>query len=119
MVVMLGGLHIEMAALKTISDWLQGSDWIHILVQAEIAVTAESFLRVVHVARSRRAHQITAAALYIRQHRAYDCYCQSEFVNSDESNVPDFEDLCQQRAMKIPKFHYWATLLDLELFLLV
>ncbi len=36
LVVMFGGLHIEMAALKTIGDWLQGSGWAQALVQAEI-----------------------------------------------------------------------------------
>ncbi len=119
MVVTVGGLHIEMAALKTIGDWLQGSDWIHILVQAEIAVRAESFLRVVHIARSRRAHQITAAALYILQHRSYDCYCRREFVESDESSLPDVEYCCQQRATEIPQFQYWATLLEMERLVLV
>ncbi len=94
-----GGLHIEMATLKTIGDWLQGIDWIQALVQAEISVkAAESFLRSEHVARTRSAHQITAAALYILQHRSYDCYCQREFVDSDESNLPDVEYCCQQRA---------------------
>ena len=29
---MFGGLHIEMAALKTIGDWLQGSGWAQGLV---------------------------------------------------------------------------------------
>ena len=45
MVVMFGGLHIEMAALKTLSDWLRGSGWIQALVQAEIATpgTVDSF----------------------------------------------------------------------------
>ena len=42
MVVMFGGLHIQMAALKTLGNWLRGSGW----VQAEIATpgTANSFL---------------------------------------------------------------------------
>jgi len=45
-VVMFGGLHIEMAALKTLADWLQRSDWVQALVHAEIATagTADSFL---------------------------------------------------------------------------
>ena len=43
---MFGGLHIEMAALKTLADWLQRSDWVQALVHAEIATagTADSFL---------------------------------------------------------------------------
>ena len=35
-VVMFGGFHIEMAALKTLGDWLDGSGWMQVLVQAEI-----------------------------------------------------------------------------------
>ena len=31
-VVMFGGLHIEMAALKTIGDWLESSGWAEVLV---------------------------------------------------------------------------------------
>jgi len=30
-VVMIGGLHIEMAALRTLGDWRQGSDWVEAL----------------------------------------------------------------------------------------
>ena len=54
-VVMFGGLHIEMAALKTVGDWLKGSGWVEALVQADIATTgtADSFLSVAHVAHTR------------------------------------------------------------------
>ena len=62
-VVMFGKLHIEMAALRTLGNWLQGSGWVQALAQAKIATagTAESFLRASHVLRTRRAHQVTAA----------------------------------------------------------
>ena len=36
-VVMFGGLHIEMAALKILGDWLRGSGWVQALVQVDIA----------------------------------------------------------------------------------
>ena len=54
-VVMLRGLHIEMAALKMLGDWLKGSGWVQVLVQAEITTpgTADSFLKAAHVARTR------------------------------------------------------------------
>lgn len=44
-VIMFGGLHIEMAMLKTIGDWLQGSGWTQALVQSDISTpgTADSF----------------------------------------------------------------------------
>ena len=54
MVVMFGGLHIEMAALKSLGNWLRGSD--RVLLQAEMARpgTANSFLRAAHVTRTGR-----------------------------------------------------------------
>ena len=75
-VVMFGGLHIEMAAMKTLGDWLGGSGWVQALVQADIVSPgiANSFLKVTHVARTRRDHQVTAAALYILRHHVYDHY---------------------------------------------
>ena len=63
--MMFGGLHIEMAALKAIGNLLDGSGWGSALAQAGIATpgTADSFCRVTHVM-TRRAHQITAGSLY-------------------------------------------------------
>ena len=50
-VILLGGLHIEMAALKVLGDWLDDSVWIEDLVQANVASagTVESFLQASHV----------------------------------------------------------------------
>jgi hypothetical protein len=63
---MMGGLHIEMAAFRTLGDWLKGSGWITAITNAGIASSgvAESFLKASHLARIRHAH-LTAAALYI------------------------------------------------------
>ena len=93
--VMFGGLHIEMAALIKLGDWLQGSAWVQALVQAEIATagTADSFLRA-SVSRTRRAHQVIAAALYILQHHAYNHYCLRE--TRDAVDLPAFEDWCRE-----------------------
>lgn len=72
----MGGLHIEMATLKTLGDWLNGSGWVQALVQADITTpgTADSFLQAAHVTRTRRVHQVTLAVLYILKCRAYDDY---------------------------------------------
>ena len=72
-IVMFGGLHIEMAAFKTIGNLLDSSGWTGALVQANVATpgTADSFLRVTHVTRTRRAHQITASSLYHLLQKAY------------------------------------------------
>ncbi|KAJ8395934.1 hypothetical protein AAFF_G00026420 [Aldrovandia affinis] len=107
------------AAIDLILVVVQGSGWVQALVQAEIATagTADSFLRASHVLRTRRAHQVTAAALYILQHRAYNHYCLGE--TRDAEDLPEFEDWCCQRGEDIPQFHYWATVLELELLVLV
>ena len=92
MVVMFGGVHIEMAALKTLDDWLRGSGWVQALVQAEIATPgkADSFLRAAHGTRTRRAHQITATALHILQHPAYERHPLLESFRLDfEGDVSD------------------------------
>ena len=61
-VVMFGGLHIKMAALKALGDLLESGGWTGALIQANLAThgTAYSFLKASHVTRTRRAHQITA-----------------------------------------------------------
>ena len=63
-----------------------------------------------------RAHQISAAALYILQHRAYDRYYLRE--SEDAEDMPEFEDWCHQRE-DIPQFQYRTTMLELELLVLV
>ena len=64
-ILMLGGLHIEMAGLKVIGDWLEDSGWVEALVKANVASpgTADSFVKVSHVTRTRHAHKVTASCL--------------------------------------------------------
>ena len=75
-VIMIGGLDIEKAALSTVGDWLKGSVWTSSLLQADVTTpgTADSFLKVSHITRTRRAHQITLASLFILTKRAYEHY---------------------------------------------
>ncbi|KAG7171268.1 hypothetical protein Hamer_G013720 [Homarus americanus] len=115
---MFEGLHIEMAALKMLGDWLEGSGWVEALVQAEIAIpgSTDSFLRAAHVSRTKRAHKITAAALYILQKRAYDRFCLREVDHTEY--LPKFNAWCK-KIEDTPLFQYWATVLELELLVLV
>ncbi len=67
-VIMFSGLHTEMATLKLLGDWLEDSGWTNALVvQADIAHsgTANSFIHASHGTKTRHAHQVTAASLYI------------------------------------------------------
>jgi hypothetical protein len=93
-VILLGGLHIEMAALTTLGDLLDGSGWTNVLTQAGIATagTADSFLKGAHVKRTRHTHQVTSSALSSLLHTAYDMY-------SMETSAPlSFDDWCVKKA---------------------
>ena len=59
------GLHIEMAALKSLGTLLEDSGWTSAIVEAGLASsgTAESFLTASSVTKTRQAHQITSCTL--------------------------------------------------------
>ena len=69
-----------MAALSVLGNWLEDSGWTSALVQANIASpgVVNSFVKGSNVKRTRRAHQVTAAALYSLLTQAYDDYKQTE-----------------------------------------
>lgn len=83
-------------------DWLLGCGWTQALVQAERATagTADSFLRAVHVGRTKHAHLVTAAALHILQYKAHDKYKERATAEPLE-----FEAWCNPRAQNCPQFH--------------
>ena len=114
-VVLLGGLHIEMAALATLGDLLDGSGWTNAITQAEVAAAgmADSFLKATHVKRTRYAHQVTCSALSNLLHQSYDAYRQLE---SDPLSI---EDWCTERAYASPQFQYWLLVMQLEEIVLV
>ncbi len=113
-IVMFGGLHIEMAALKILGDLLEGSGWTGALVQAGVATpgTADSLLKASHVTRTRRAHQVTASSLYLLLQKAY-----AEYSNDLEegAHVLPLEEWCSDRAAAHLQAHFWSIILQLEL----
>ena len=104
----LGGLHIdiEMAALKTVGDCMEGSVWAEALVQAQIvsAGIADLLQKALHVMCTKMAHQVTVAALYILQHCAYD---HSSHTFSPDTPL-NFDSWCDERKQCCPQFQYWA-----------
>ena len=66
LVIMFGGLHIELAALRSIGTLLRDSGWTGALFEAGVASsgTSESFLSAASITRTRQAHQVTASGLY-------------------------------------------------------
>ena len=53
-------LHIKMAALKTIGDWLKDSGWSSDLSEADIESSgaADFSLHAAHITKTRSAHQV-------------------------------------------------------------
>lgn len=116
-ITVLGGLHIEMAALNMIGDWLEDSGWVEALVQAKVASagTAESFLKATHVTRTRHAHQVTASSLYILLKKSYASYLESSGPGDQQKA---FEEWCVESKQEAPQFNFWYTALQLELLVL-
>lgn len=114
-VLMFAGMHIEMTALKCIGTWLDGSQWNECLTDANIASsgTAHSFLQASSIKKTRYAHQITAAALFILKKQAY--------LNDNNSctNKIEFNDWEKERSAKYPQFKYWNQTLNFELTIFV
>ena len=103
-VLMLGGLHIEMSAFKTLGDWLNGSGWTSLLTAAGIATSgvADSFLKASHLTRTRHAHQVTAAALYILLQRAFKAYMEA----SPAEQSTDMQEWQDRKSKEQPQFKY-------------
>ena len=113
LVIMLGGLHIELAVLKAVGSWLSGSGWTEAVAKARItsAGRPESLVTSTHITRTRYVHQVTASSLYILQQRAYKKHLESV---EDASSFPDW---CKDQAKKIPQF--WNMTLKFELLILI
>ena len=114
---MFGGLHIELAALKTLSDLLKCSGWTSALVHAGVATagTADSFLTAAHITCTRRAHQVTACVLYQALEEAHQKYVLSTEPGMEDESL---EDWCNQQS-SLPMFNFWFTILQLQLTVLV
>lgn len=113
MVILLGGLHIKMSLLKALGEILSGSGWQLALEQSQVASsgTADSFLRVTHVKRTERAHQITALALFCLLTETYQNYC----IENTPSPPLSFQDWCEERRSVSPQFQYWEMILNTQL----
>ena len=112
-VIMFGGLHIELASLRSIGTLPQDSGWTSAICEANVASsgTAESFLTASSITRTRQAHQITACSLYNLMKKAHQDYCTAE----PGSPPLGFEDWCVQRRRASPQFQFWNLVLDMEL----
>ena len=113
-VVMLGGLHIEMALWSLCGDMLESSGWTTALSEAGVASsgTADSFLKVSHLTRTRHPHQVTALALSKLQRDAF-------VTCNDESDDEAFAKWRSDLLERSPTFKFWDMILRLETLILI
>ena len=114
--IMMGGLHIEIAVLKVLVDWLKKSGWTYLISAANVTTEerAESLLNGTHVSRCQWAHQVTAAALYNLLCMSYEEYKDE---TPDEEHF-DFDRWCSYRVSNSPQCSYWYKTFQLQLLFL-
>ena len=73
---MMGGFHVEQAALKTIGDRLAESGRVSAITAAGVASlgVVDSVLKASHPTRARHAHPVTSADPYILLHQGFQKY---------------------------------------------
>ncbi len=78
-VVLLGGLHTEMAMLSVIGYWLHDSGWDAAISSAQVTTEgrADHLLKGHETAQSQWTHQVSAAALYHLMNKSYATYEKS------------------------------------------
>jgi hypothetical protein len=110
---MFGGLHIELAILRTLGKWLNKSGWTTVMANADVATpgVVDSFTSAKHITRTRRAHQITSSSLYVLQHRAYEKY----ITRAEDRVLLSFTDWRDKMSETCPHFLYWCRVMELQL----
>ena len=93
------------------------SGWTAALVVAGITSsgTADSFIKVSHVTKTRHAHQVTAASLHALLNLAFAAYNAS----AEATSTLSFEQWCQVSAQQSAQFDYWLKTLMLEITMLL
>ena len=75
--------------------------------------TADSFLKVAHLIRTRHVHQVTAISLAKLQHDAYKTMCNA----ADEDTT--FEHCKNRIFQNSSTFDFWDNILQIELLVLI
>ena len=114
--VMMGGLHIEMAFLKCLGDWLAHCGWENMFVEADITSPgkAQAMLKGAHITRTCYAHQVTSCALHVTKMQAYVKYLHQ----TERTSQMSLQDWTDEQAKDHPQFFFWNMTLMFELLLL-
>ena len=107
-VVWPGGLHIEMAIWSVAGDLLENTGWDVAISEAGIATSgvAKSFLKVSHLMRTRNAHQVTLAALFVLKATAWK--------ESSQDLSLSFAEWTEQLQKKSSTFFFWDLIFELQ-----
>ena len=103
--VMLGALHIEIAMLRCLGDWLQDSGWLTSSSNAGVISPGnESLLPGHNIAPSKCAHQVTAKVLYQFMLRAFKSLNEGY---SEDKREQMFQEWCDKMKERSPQFQFW------------
>ena len=107
-IVMMGGLHIEMAIQSMIGHILKGSGWTEMLADSNLTTEgrADAMTGSGHVKRTRYGHQVTVKVLHNLKQEAYA-------LDVIETDIP-FEDWETQCIDAYPQFFYWDLIMKIE-----
>ena len=106
-VVLLGGLHIEMALWSTLGDLMLGSGWPESLKDPGIVNSLAAgmcLLKAVNVMRTRYAHQVTTAVFDILKKKAF----------KDSGTSLSLEEWISVLSEQYPTFKFWSLVLKYQ-----
>ena len=111
-VIMLEALHIKIAMLGCLGDWLQDSGWLVALSNAGVTSPGNESLLIGHnIAPSKYAHQVTAKVLHKLRWRAFETYKQDSLTENREKK---FGQWCAEMDEKSPQFQFWSITLSMQ-----
>lgn len=114
--VMIGAMHVEKMLWSVSGDWLDQSGWTSVITNSGVfsCGTAQSFMSVSHIMRTRYIHQVTVSALYILLKRAYNTCIASQGLE----NTVALEEWAQDVSSAHPQADFWLKALELDLLVL-
>ena len=102
----LSPLHMEMAFLDAIGNWLDGSGWTNIFERAKITTTGRiySYLSGSKVKRTRYAHQVSLASLIHLSILSFQ----------KQNTIKDYATWKAAQRSHSVKAKYWFTVIEME-----
>ena len=109
-VIMMGGLHIKMAFLGVLGQWMEGSGWSRIMKESSVSSEGRvlGLEKGSNTSRGQWAHQVILAALHILRNRTYSIYVQ------ESANPTSFAEWEKSMCTHQPQFSYWNKVMQLE-----